>query len=489
MEIYTPYIPHSHCSTEYDYNVIIWFNYQEYAQLSLVEAIPVGSSLSELLDKSKRGVALEGIKMESRNDKGAETQGDKEVESQGDKGAESRDDKEVESQSNKEVESQSDKEAESCADKKAESSTNRMTVIQVDSICVVAMDMPEATPTPNKHRPPTCLITGCSVSIEDNRMPSIIVHTFKQNHFSEDKSKPIVLHTFPPTPDLNDPNIDLYDLFFDQDTPLDPSPIPTLPLPSTISLSHKDGGLPYMCELTASIRLDKYSICTSNVPRINHIIPIPGENVVAVGIGTDSSDGFDKPVGGIVLLMLIETEDGSASYIPYKEMSFVDIDDVVVNMCSLKMADGNDSTRSCLACVTNGGCLKVYDLRSLDVITCYSVEGVVFTHVVSCDRSVGVAFLTTRHGDIQMVALEEVGVAREGDEGVAQVFKGQSYKREHNYCVYTCIVELAIPETLKCRHLQYLYTCIIQTLILGPKSFSITEMNLGNQDTSIIMTL
>ena len=396
--------------------------------MSLVEAIPVGSTLNELLDKSKGGVALEEIEAESRDDKGAESQGNKGVD---DKEAESLDDKGVESQGNKKAESRDDKWAESCPDKKAEScavkraksSTNRMTVIQIDSICVVAMDMPEATTTPNKNRPSTHLITGCSVSIEDNRMPSILVHTFKQNNSSEDKSKPVALHTFPPTPDLSDPNIDLYDLFFDQDMPLDPSPIPTLPLPSQV-LTHKDGGLPYMCELTASIRLDKYS--TSDVTHINQIIPISGENMVAVSIGADLFDGFNKPVGGIVLLMLTETKDGSASYVPYKEVSFMDIDDVVVNMCSLKMADGKDSTRSCLACVTNGGCLKVYDLRSLDILTCYSVEGVVFTHVVSCDQSVGVAFLTTRGGDIQTITLEEVGVALEENEDLAQVLKGQS---------------------------------------------------------------
>ena len=320
-----------------------------------------------------------------------------------------------------------------------ENTLKKVEVIKIKSLCVVVMDSTsEATPN-DKSDPLPSLVSGCSMATNGNKEPVVLVHCLKPNKSSDsNKSKSTKSQPTPPPslpPDIGDGSFDMYDLFYDQDQPLDSLSIPTLPLSS--SLSSKDGGLPCVFELQEIIPLHdfKMSATTGGIPIINLLVPIPGMNMIAVSVGTEDanpSDQFGKPVGGIVLFSVTRTEDDFTTLqkAPYKQLNFTDIGDVVVDMIPLQTIDNCGRSKTSLACVTKRGLLKVYDLLTLEYLCSYHAEdGSSFSHIVSCDRSPSTAVLATEGGSIQLVDVvlqRDVGVSDEGgDSAVVQLLKGE----------------------------------------------------------------
>ena len=306
---------------------------------------------------------------------------------------------------------------------------DKMTVIKITSLCVVAMTANGAT------SPSSSLITGCCMLTKDGtKVPVLLMHFIKPKTMDYDKLK---LSKSEPlsSPDAND---EMYDFFFDQDQTLDSLPIPTLPLSNAqSSMSYKDGELSHVCELNLTVPLNDFKLlaCTDGMPVINNIVAVPSKNVLAVSLyidDTNQSDEFNGPVGAVILFSIFTADNGftDLKVSPYTQLLFNNIGDIIVDMSTVQLIDplpeSIDSNVS-LACVTKSGSLKIYSLSMLDLLATYSVEGVSFSHVVSCDLSLGMVVLAARDGSVQSVkiAMEtKMGVSDSDDMDIMQLLSG-----------------------------------------------------------------
>ncbi len=319
--------------------------------------------------------------------------------------------------------------AESITDKAEES--NRATIIKTTSLCVVAMT------TDDTSGPSHSLITGCSMlSSNDTKIPVLLVYHIQPKTADYDKlkvGKSVPLNS----PDMSD---DMYDFFLEDEQLLDNLPIPTLPLANTQS-SLKDGELSHSCHLNRSIPLYDFNVPVSidGLPVINNIIPILDQNIIAVTLcieDINQSDEFNKPVGALVLynsLSIVKTEIsfGCLETSPYQQLLFNDVSDIIVNMSTVQLSGPPLSvsleSTVVLACITKNGSLKLYNLSTLDLLAHYSIEGLAFSHVVSCDLSLGVAVLATRDGLIHSVEITmetKEGIPESDDTDVIQLLSG-----------------------------------------------------------------
>lgn len=285
-------------------------------------------------------------------------------------------------------------------------------MVNITSLCFVTMDtVAEATPTKTPAERSPSLVIGTTLSIQENKVPSILVYVTQPN-IPKDSDKMGMVK--PPPASAVD--YDVYDFIFDEQSPDGGLPIPTLP-PTTgpHPLSLKEGECPYVCSRQQIIQLAQYKVTVEEdcVPVINNIITIPNLNLLVYSLRMDtSSDHVHHPAGGIGVFELTRTDDNTVINETSMKQVTVDItdpSDLVTSMCWTEvLCDGNNRTqykRTCLLCVTAKGSLKVYDLPGLNEVYCYTMEGVVLSHVVSCDSTSGVVAVASVEGKIELIGI------------------------------------------------------------------------------------
>ena len=328
--------------------------------------------------------------------------------------------------------------------------TQEMTVIKIGSLCAVAMD-PEHEATPGTTSPTPSLIVGCSVLLEGNKTPCLLVYNLKTPKHAQDAGKAAKEPKLQSNlTDLSDSDA-LYDFLLDQEQQLEPLPIPTLPMASpsgSLTLVEDPEELGSSSELCLSVPLKDFSVASSSVvvPSVNHIFAVPEKNMLAVSIvvdGVNPPDEFNKPVGAVLFFSVTETRKGCTTLLslPLKQLNMTEIGDTVISMSPVQLAvDSRRENRTLLACVTNKGCLRLYDIPKLDLVGLYTPDGAGFSHVVSCDSSSATVALASQDGMLESVEIgtqEEEGIALDAKNELVQGLRGW-YDRFLELSLCTC---------------------------------------------------
>lgn len=288
-----------------------------------------------------------------------------------------------------------------------------LSIVNIASLCFSTVDAPiEATPNKTPEPSPS-LVIGTTLSIKEKKIPSILVYVMHANVPKDSDKMGVVKPQAPPTSAID---LDVYDFLFDEQSP-DGLPIPTIPSTSTEPHPYplKEGECPYVCSRHQIYKLEEFKVpndaeCT---PLIDSIITVPNENNIVFSLRMELPDHVHSQNAAGAIGVFATTRINDYTVLDEKSLNvivFNDVEDVVINMSVCQLSNGEvsnvvDKKQTFLLCVTRKGCLKVYDLPSLSQLSCYAIEGVVLSHVVSCDSTTGIVAIASAEGRIELIEI------------------------------------------------------------------------------------